>query len=76
MTGKEAMKKIKTMESTAAEADKLAGYLMEDPDAAEALREHAGVGRSPAVIINTLISSHEMRMESIKKALEEAELPI
>lgn len=76
MTGKEAMEKIKTMESTAAEASRLAECLMEDPDAAEALRVHAGVRSNPAVIISALVSSHEMRMESIKKALEEAELPI
>lgn len=32
------MEKIESMESMAAEADRLAGYLMEDPDAAEALQ--------------------------------------
>ena len=75
MTGKEAMEEMEGMEGMVKDADRLAEYLKGNPDAAEALQKQAGLGRSPAAIISTLAYRYETRLETLQKALEEAELP-
>lgn len=76
MTGKEAMEEMGGMKSMVKDADRLAGYLKENPDVVKAIQEQAGLGRSPAAIISTLAYRYKTRLETLQKALEEAELPI